>query len=82
MPVAVNCWVVPEGMLGIVRLAGVTDMEERLAEVTVKAVLPKILPEAAEMIAAPAATTVAKPLALTVTTDKFDERQVTCVVIL
>jgi len=82
MPVAVNCWMNPEGMLGIVRLAGVTDMEERVAEVTVKAVLPKILPEAAEMIAAPAATAVTKPLPLTVTTDKFDERQVTCVVIL
>ena len=69
-------------MLGIVRLAGVTDMEDRMPEVTVKVVLPKILPEAAEMIAAPAATAVAKPLPLTVTTDKFDERQVTCVVIL
>ena len=82
MPVAVNCWVVPEGMLGIVRLAGVTDLEERLAEVTVKAVLPKILPEAAEMIAAPAATAVARPLLLMVATDVFDERQMTCVVII
>jgi hypothetical protein len=74
--------VIPEGMLGIVRLAGVTDMEDKVAEVTVKVMLPRILPEAVEMIAVPAATAVAKPLPLTVTTDKFDERQVTWVVIL
>jgi hypothetical protein len=43
--------------------------------------LPKILPEAAEMIAVPGATAVARPLPLTVNTDKFDERQVTCPVI-
>ena len=81
MPVAVNCWVIPEGMLGIVRLAGVTDMEERVAEVTVKAVLPKILPEVAVMVELPAATAVARPVLLTIATEVFNERQVTCVVI-
>lgn len=79
---AVNCWVIPEGMLGIVRLAGIIDMEDRMPEVTVKVVLPKILPEAAETIAAPTATAVARPLLSIVATDVFDERQMTCVVII
>jgi len=81
LPVAVNCWVIPEGMLGIVRLAGVTDMEERVAEFTVRVVLPEIVPEVAVMVAVPAATAVARPLLLTIATDVFNERQVTCVVI-
>ncbi len=50
-------------------------------EVTVKVVLPEILPEVAVMIAVPAATAVTRPLLLTVATDGFDELQVTCVVI-
>jgi hypothetical protein len=79
--VAVNCWAVPEGIVGILGLAGVTDIEERVAEVTVKVVLPKVLPEEAEMIVAPAATAVARPLLLTIATEVFDERQVICVVI-
>jgi hypothetical protein len=68
-------------MLGIVRLAGIKDIEERVAEVTVTVVFPEILPEAAEMIAVPGATAVARPLLLTIATAVFDERQVTCVVI-
>jgi hypothetical protein len=44
-------------------------------------VLPEIPPEVAVMIAVPAATAVTRPLLLTVATDKFDELQVTCVVI-
>ena len=78
VPEAVNCWVVPTGMLG---LAGVTAMEDRVAEVTVRVVLPEILPEVAVMVAVPAATAVARPLLLTVATDVLDEVQVTCVVI-
>jgi hypothetical protein len=78
-PVAVNCWVTPAGMLG---LAGVTDMEDKVAEVTVRGVLPEILPEMAVMVAVPAEKAVARPLLLTVTTNVFDELQVTCVVIL
>ena len=77
-PVAVNCWVTPAGMLG---LAGVTDMEDKVAEVTVRVVLPEILPEMAVMVAVPAEKAVARPLLLTVTTNVFDELQVTCVVI-
>jgi hypothetical protein len=78
-PVAVNCWVTPTGMLG---LAGVTDIDERVAEVTVRVVLPEILPEMAVMVAVPAEKAVARPPLLTVATNVFDELQVTCVVIL
>jgi hypothetical protein len=79
-PEAVNCWVTPTGILG---LAWVTDMEDRVAEVTVRVVLPEILPEAALMVAAavPAVTAVARPLVIIVATTGFDELQVTCVVI-
>jgi hypothetical protein len=66
-------------MLG---LAGVTDMEDRVAEVAVRVVLPEILPEVAVMVAVPAEKAVARPLILTIATDVFDELQVTCVVIL
>ena len=69
----------PPGMLG---LAGVTKMEERVAEFTVRVVLPEIVPEVAVMVAAPAATAVARPLLLMVATDVFDELQVTWVAIL
>ena len=79
MPVAVNCWVIPPGMLG---LAGVTKMEERVAEFTVRVVLPEIVPEVAVMVVVPAATAAARPLLLMVATDVFDEVQVTWVAIL
>ncbi len=36
VPVAVNCWVVPDAMLAVV---GVTDREERVAELTVRTTL-------------------------------------------
>jgi hypothetical protein len=65
----------------MLELAGVTDMEDRVAEVTVRVVLPEISPEVAVMVAVPAATAVARPLLLTVAADVFDELQVTCVVI-
>jgi hypothetical protein len=76
--VAVNCWATPAGRLG---LAGVTVMEDRAAEFTVRAVLPAIVPEVAVMVAVPVAKAVARPLSLTVATDVADELQVTCVVI-
>jgi hypothetical protein len=57
-------------------------MEERVAEVAVRVVLPEIIPELAVMVALPAATAVARPLLLTIATAVFDELQVTCVVIL
>jgi hypothetical protein len=65
-------------MLG---LAGVTEMEDRVAEFTVRVVLPEILPEMAVMVEVPAATAVARPLPLTVATEGLDEVQLTCVVI-
>jgi len=66
-------------MLG---LAGVTAMEDRVAAVTVRAVFPEMLPEAAAMVAVPAAAGVARPLLLTVATEVLDEVQATWVVIL
>jgi hypothetical protein len=77
-PEAANCWVTPTGMLG---LTGVTDMEDRVAEVAVRFVLPEIVPEVAVMVAVPAATAVAMPVLLTVATDGLEEVQVTRVVI-
>ena len=65
-------------MLGVV---GATSMEDRVAEVTGRVVLPEILPKVAVMIAVPAATAVASPLLLTVATDVLEELQVTWVVI-
>ena len=78
VPVAVNCWVVPPGTL---RLAGVTAMEDRAAEVTVRGVPPETFPEAAVMIVVPAVRAVAKPSLLTVATAVLDELQVTYAVI-
>jgi len=78
-PVAVNCIKTPAGLF---RLAGVIDMEDKVAEVTVKVVLPEILPEVAVMAVTPTETAVARPvLATTVAADVFEELQVTCVVI-
>ena len=62
-------------------------MEDRVADVTVRAVspvrlvLPKLVPEVAVMFAVPGARAVAKPVLLTVATDVLDEVQVTCAVI-
>ncbi len=83
MPEALNCWLAPASMLG---LDGVTDMEVRVAWVTVRVVLPEIVPpkkinEDALMVAEPGATAVAWPLPSTVATDVLDELQTTCVVI-
>ena len=78
VPVAVNCWVDPTGMIG---LAGVTAMEDTVEELTVRVVNPEIVPEAAVMVAVPAATAVARPLLSTVATEVLDEFQVTDAVI-
>jgi hypothetical protein len=81
-PEAANCWVNPACIL---ELAGVTDMEDRVAGVTVSVVLPEIVPEVVVMVAVivtvPPAMAVATPLLLTVATDVFDEVQVICAVI-
>jgi hypothetical protein len=78
VPEAANCLVFPAAMLG---LAGVTEIEDRVAAVTVRVVLPERLPEVAVMVAEPAATPVARPLLFTVAADVLDEFQVTWVVI-
>ncbi len=78
---AVNCWVVPLTMLGLV---GVTVMDTSVAEVTVSAVDPDILPDVALIVVEPAAMDVAKPLEppalLMAATLAVDEFQVTAVV--
>jgi hypothetical protein len=56
-------------------------MEERVAAVTVRIVLPKILPRVAVMVTAPAVAVVAKPLVSIAIHDEFDETQVTFAVI-
>jgi len=76
-PVAVNCWVTPTGRLGF---AGVTEMDDRVAEVPVTVVLPATAPDEAVIVAVPAARMVAKPVLLIVTTAGFEETQVTTVV--
>jgi hypothetical protein len=77
VPVAVNCGVVPTSMLGF---AGVTARDNRVAEFTVRVVLPEILPEVAVMVVVPIETAMAWPLLSIVATDVSDELQVTCVV--
>ena len=74
VPVAVSCWVPPTDMFG---LAGVTAMEDRVAEVTARVVLPEIVPEVAVMVELPATIAVARPLLLMEATDVLDELQVT-----
>ena len=71
---AVNWWLTPTGKFG---LDGVTAIEDRVAVVIVRVVLPEVVPELAVMVAVPAATAVAKPLPSTVATDELDEFQVT-----
>jgi len=78
VPEAANCLIIPAGALG---LAGVTDMEDRVAEVTVRVVFPEMLSETAVMMDVPTVTALARPILLTVATEVFDEVQVTCVVI-
>jgi hypothetical protein len=79
--VAVNCWVVPDAILG---LTGVIAIETSVAEVTVRVVEPDILPDVAEIVVEPAFTEVANPLEppalLIAATPAFDEFQVIAVV--
>ena len=58
VPVAVNCSVVPDGMVGI---AGVSAIETRFAEVTVRVVEPLIAPETAVTAVLPTVTLAATP---------------------
>ena len=73
MPVAVNCCVPPATIVGF---AGVTVIEVSVGGAwTVKVVLPVTPDSAAEIVAVPADTAVAKPLALIVATAVADELQ-------
>jgi hypothetical protein len=74
VPVAANCCVPCGDMPG---LAGVMEMEDRVAEETVRGVLPQIPPKPAVMVVVPAAMAVARPLLFTVATDVLDEVQAT-----
>jgi hypothetical protein len=76
VPVAVNCSV---AVIAIVGFAGVTaiDTSVGVVTVTVRAVEPLIAPEAACILLVPAATAVANPPALIVTTVAVCEVQVT-----
>ena len=58
-PVAVNCVVVPKGIVGI---AGVTVIESSAAGVTVNVVEPMIDPELAEIVVCPVDTLAACPV--------------------
>lgn len=72
VPVAVICFVKRVTTLEPV---GVTAKEERDTDVTVKVVLSETPPHAAVMVVVPAATAVAKPLALMVATGVLEELQ-------
>ena len=63
----------PAGRLG---LAGVTDMEDKVAAVTVRVVVPTIPLKVAVMVVVPAPMAVARPVLLMVATDVLDDDQV------
>jgi hypothetical protein len=75
-PVAVNFWVIPAGVIGMLGLAGLRDMEVRVAEVTTMVVVPEMSPEAAVMVAVPGPTAMTRPVFSTVATESLDELQV------
>jgi hypothetical protein len=75
---ALICLVPPTGMLESV---DVKDMEDRVADLTVRVVFPEILPKMAVMVAVPAATEVAMPMLFTLATDVSDDLQMTSAVI-
>jgi hypothetical protein len=81
VPVAVNCWVVPLAVLGLV---GVIARDTSVACVTVRVVDPDMLPDAAVIVVEPAATEAANPLEpaalLIVAMPVLDELQATVVV--
>ena len=75
---AVNCSVVP---LAIWAVAGVTAIDDRVADVTFRVVLTEIPPHVAVMVVEPTVTGVASPAEpaalLTVATPGLDELHVT-----
>ena len=81
VPVAANCCAVPCAMLGS---AGVIEMDTSVAGVTVSAVDPDTLPDAASIVVKPADTVVARPLEhaalLMAATEKVDELHIAAAV--
>ena len=75
-PLAVNCLVVPTDM---VELAGVTEIETRLAAVTVSAAVPVTDPEVALIVVVPVPRLAARPELSTIATEVDVEDQVTAV---
>src|SRR5690242_12738394 len=74
VPMAVNCFVVPTAML---EFAGVTAIETRVAEVTVRVAVPLIPPDVAVMVEVPGPVLLANPVASMVATGVEEEDQVT-----
>jgi len=74
VPVAVNCWVVPDGMEAV---AGATVMATSAAALTVKVAEPLVFPEVALIVVVPWAMLVARPALLMVATAVPLEFQVT-----
>lgn len=74
MPVAVNCWFVPNAME---ELPGVTAIETRAALVTVRVVDPLTVPEVAAMVVFPVPVPVTNPALEIVATVSCEELQFT-----
>ena len=74
MPVAVNCWFVPNAIDGF---AGVIAIETRAALVTVRVVDPLTVPELPEIVVVPVPFPVARPALEIVATAGEEELQVT-----
>jgi hypothetical protein len=70
VPVAVNCSVLPAAIEGE---AGAMAIDVSVAAVTVKALEPVIVPEAALIVDIPAETPVARPVFFTVATEAVDD---------
>ncbi len=73
VPVAVNCWVVPNATEG---LPGVTAIEVSAAAVTVRLSVPVTEPKLAEMVTDPCAKVCPKPMVLIVAMALLEELQV------
>ena len=75
---AINCFVNPFAMLGLV---GVTATDDSVAAVTVRVVVPETVPSVAVIVVDPTATDVASPLEpaalLIVATGAFEELHAT-----
>jgi len=74
VPVAVNCWFVPNAIDGF---AGGIAIETRAALVTVRVVDPLTVPELAAMVVVPVPVPVASPAVEIVATACEEELQVT-----